>query len=358
MRMSEISFCNKKALNIRSDKFKSFLLSNIREQYNISITDRNAYILNKRSIKNLSKNPHFISLKTSGTNYYLFFTRINEKEYCFFIDKKIKNGYTYPRILSVKYNFSKDVFNDTLLEGELVRCNDNSWLYIIFDIRCYKGINQKKVKMTNKIQNIYSLFDNYDRDKATEVCELQVKRFFDYNEFDMIINEFIPKLNYRVNGLFFNTLNTHHHNYLYFFPRDGKIVKKKVKNDHTGTTIHITENVNKNKMNVLHKIEDKDTTNCCVFVIKKTDKPDVYHLYCVKNNHLVKYSIACVPTLHCSKFIRSIFINNNKDIDLKISCEFNTRFSKWQPKCISNVFYPDSFESIKQVEEKISKASI
>ena len=37
IKTSVISFCNKKALNVVSDKFKSFLLSNLREQYDISI---------------------------------------------------------------------------------------------------------------------------------------------------------------------------------------------------------------------------------------------------------------------------------------------------------------------------------
>ena len=77
IRTSQISFCNKKALNVVSDKFKSFLLSNLREQYNISITDRNAHILNRKSIINLSKNPHLISLKTIGNNYYQIYINPN-----------------------------------------------------------------------------------------------------------------------------------------------------------------------------------------------------------------------------------------------------------------------------------------
>ena len=54
-----------------------------------------------------------MSIKSSGTNYLLFFTRINNTNYCFYIDRKISPGYTVPRIISSKYGFSDDVFTDT-----------------------------------------------------------------------------------------------------------------------------------------------------------------------------------------------------------------------------------------------------
>ena len=375
IRTSEISFCNKKALNIVSDKFKSFLLSNLREQYNISITDRNAHILNRKSIVNLSKNPHLISLKTIGNNYYLFLTRINEVKYCFFIDKKIKNGYTYPRIVSVKYCFDDDFFNDTILEGELVRDYDNNWLFLIFDIRCYKGVNQKNVNLVNKIQNIYTLFDNYSQDSDIELCQLEVKRFFNYSEFDDMMNNFIPNLNYKIAGLFFNTLNMRHHNYLHFFPRNNKNNNRTIKNSYTGASVNITSNNQKRKPSTDNikeyinlpenktdlqqpKIQyDKKSINnikdTMVFTIKKTDKPDVYVIYCIKNNDLIKYGFACVPTLKCSKFIRSAFINSGKDADVKVNCKYNNRFKKWQPISLASVFFPDSFDNIKYSEENL-----
>jgi len=409
IRTSQISFCNKKALNVVSDKFKSFLLSNLREQYNISITDRNAHILNRKSIINLSKNPHLISLKTIGNNYYLFLTRINEVNYCFFIDKKIKNGYTYPRVVSVKYCFQNDFFNDTIFEGELVRDYDNNWLFLIFDVRCYKGINQKNVNLVNKIQNIYSLFDNYTADKDIELCELQVKRFFNYSEFDDMMENFIPKLNYKIGGLFFNTLNMRHHNYLHFFPRKNTNGPRNrvIKNSFTGSSVNVSTHKNRSyherkpstasiktsintsidtsldtyfkttttpdsyvnkyqtkstnlqkdnfsdKPQTSHsfkKFDDKDTM---VFTIKKTDKPDVYLIYCIKNNDLVKYGVACIPTLKCSKFIRSAFINSSKDADVKVNCKYNSRFKKWQPMSVATVFFPDSFDNIKYLEESL-----
>ena len=53
-------------------------------------------------------------VKSSGTNYFLYMTRINNINYCFYIDRKIAPGYTVPRIIATKYGFSESIFNDTL----------------------------------------------------------------------------------------------------------------------------------------------------------------------------------------------------------------------------------------------------
>ena len=58
--------------------------------YNIDLNYKYANIVNKRSIRFLSLQPHLVSIKTAGSNYFLFLTRINEKNTCLFIDRKIK----------------------------------------------------------------------------------------------------------------------------------------------------------------------------------------------------------------------------------------------------------------------------
>jgi hypothetical protein len=102
-----------------------------------------------------------MSIKSSGTNYYLYFTCINNINYCFFIDRKIKSGYTYPRIISVKYAFDDSIFQDTLLDGELVRdSNDNdAWIFLITDILVHKG---KKINcnIVNRFNLLYDMLTN------------------------------------------------------------------------------------------------------------------------------------------------------------------------------------------------------
>ena len=116
-------------------------MNRLKEKHNININKKHAFILNQKSVYFLEKTQHIISIKSSGTNYYLYLTNINNINYCFYIDRKIKSGYTYPRIISVKYSFSDEIFDDTLLDGELVRDQDDndSWIFLITDLLVLKG---------------------------------------------------------------------------------------------------------------------------------------------------------------------------------------------------------------------------
>ena len=79
---------------------------------------------------------HDTTLSCTDSSQYVngFQNNLNNVNYCFFIDRKIKQGYTYPRIISVKYRFSDDVFNDTLFDGELVKDKNNNWMFLIHNL--------------------------------------------------------------------------------------------------------------------------------------------------------------------------------------------------------------------------------
>ena len=77
--------------------------------------------------------------KSLGSPYLLYCTQINDVNYCFLIDKKIKDGYKHPKIFLVHYRFNNDIFKGTLFETELLRDNNNKWQLLIGDIYTYKG---------------------------------------------------------------------------------------------------------------------------------------------------------------------------------------------------------------------------
>ena len=88
---SKISFCGKQACNVVEESFKEELLDILQKNYYISIKDKNFYIVNPRNIKYIEKNPHFLSIKSSGSLYYLFLTRIDDINYCFRLDRGCGN---------------------------------------------------------------------------------------------------------------------------------------------------------------------------------------------------------------------------------------------------------------------------
>ena len=182
---SKISFCGKQACNVVEDSFKGEILDTLQKNYYVSIKDRNFYILNQKNIKYIERNPHILSVKSSGSLYYLFLTKINGGNFCFFIDKKIKDGHNYPRIISINYRFDDELFDNTLFDGELLRDKDENWLYIINNLVIHKGTLMKDKHINQKLNIVYNILTNhYQKDTYLEICPLYVKRLFSNHEFD------------------------------------------------------------------------------------------------------------------------------------------------------------------------------
>lgn len=313
----EISFCDKKAENLVNSETKKYIIDSLKSNFNVSITDKYALILNEKNIKYLSLNPHLITLKTSGSNYFLYLTKLNGINSCLFIDRKIKQGYTYPRIICVKYRFHDDLYNNTLFDGELVKDKENNWMFLINKLILYKGEIIKCNYITN-INKIYNLLTNYyTKDNNLDICPLLVKKVFTYNEYDDFLTKFMPNLKYGIRGIYFNTLNTKHANYLFLINNNSNSNRDQRPKKKLQST---------NKYNSKPEIT---STNLVVFELQKTAQPEIYDLYCINNNTLHKYNIACVPTMRSSKKIQSFF-GDGKD-KILVECKYVEKFNKYEP---------------------------
>jgi hypothetical protein len=343
LKTKEISFCDKLANNVVNIENKSLILDKL-SKYGISFNGRSAVIVNNIILNNLVNNPHLIGLKSSGTNYLLFLTKINDINYCFYIDRKLKQGYSYPRIISTKYRFDDTIFRDTLLEGELVRDHSNNWSFLIGDLLCYKG--EKEVSNIsirfNKIYNMLSKF--YIRDDTLEICPLIVKRLFMYNDIDYIKDEFIENLPYSCRGLYFYTLNTKHSNYLYLFQSGFKIKCKSESNEEIINNSNTTNSNTTNSNTTNSNTTNSNTTNSITTIkskyiilgIMKTINPEIYNVYCNKSGELYTYGIAHIGSLRKSKLILSIFEDLGLNEVVNMECEYSEKFKKWEPIKISN----------------------
>ena len=326
-----LSFCGEEVKNIVNSEAKQYIID-ILAKYDVKINNKRAYILNNKSVYFLEKTQHIISIKSTGTNYYLFFTNINNTNYCFYIDRKIKQGYTLPRIISVKYRFDDIIFQDTLIDGELIKNDENYWMFLINDMLIYKG-NKLECNIVNRFNKIYEMLKtHYIIDKNIDICPIIVKKLFLYNKYDYLITQFIPSLPYKTKGLYFNTLNTKHANQLYIFNNENK-----------------RENVipyNNKKTDKIDKETLRNDKSKMIFKVVKTNQTEIYDLYCKLNNEntLIKYNVACIPNLKASKFIKKLLSTN---LQAYVFCNFNQKFKKWEP--ISSC--PDSF-SINDISEK------
>lgn len=317
---TKTSFCNVEIDNITTNEAKEYILNQMSIFCSgIKFNSRYAKVYNEQYSKNL-KNPHVFCLKSSGTPYLLFLTQINSTNYCFLIDKKLNDKYSYPKILIVPYTFSDELYNGTLFECELIRDRNNKWSLGINDIYYNQGKSMNKIIVIERINAIHDIFQNlYSESEYSNTCSIFIKKYFDYKDMKYVQDEFIPNLSYNTRGFYFVPLRIDYSKILYLLPRENN-----PKHNLSGNNKKQLSKKNNN----FKKIK-KDNT--FVFRIMKTMKPDVYELYLKDEDNLVKKGIALVQTTKLSHKLFSFFKDKDQLSEVKVECVYNDNFKKWVP---------------------------
>jgi len=290
MKNKQIYFCNKKSTLLDFDTVKD-LIKQIKFKLKFNFESQKIIDL-KNHESYLEENPYLATFDTKGTKFLLFLTIFQRKKYCLFINYKDVNKL---KIYSVKFRFSDELYNGTLLDGELTMNDKNSWIYLVTDIYYESGNCIKYTALSDKLQIISNILKNkYKYDDFMNVCHIQLKSFFLYSHFDILKNK-----------------ETENQYDIVFVPEYFKMEKLKV----TISSI-------KKKQIITSTIDN--------YEIRKTEIPDVFKLF--KNDKF--HSIACIAKLDTSIFVRNLFNNNNKN-PIIVKCNYSKRFDSWIPFEIS-----------------------
>ena len=199
-----ISFADRIAFNIKSNDFKDIILNKLYQLYGLKIIQKHYYLLNGNSAEYIKNNKYLCCLRSNGNPYYIFFTKYNDIPIIYFIDKKIHPNYQKPRIILVKGLFDISLFDNTLLDGEMIKTFDKKWEMVFNDIISYKGQHLKNVDLSNRLKMIYNLLENdYTKDDVIDVCTYKVKVYYNLHK-DSINNllELSKKLHYTSRGIY------------------------------------------------------------------------------------------------------------------------------------------------------------
>ena len=285
----------------------------------------------------------------------MFLTKYNNVNTCFYIDKKIKEGFNLPRILILKQRFENDIFNDTLLEGELIRTKKLNWLFLFSNIYVYKAdiINENMIEKINKIY--YILTNEYHADIYLDPCKYEVKKIFNFNQYNELIDNFIPNLPYSVKGITFHPINKKYNNLLFVFDRKINNKKKEEENVISNTT-GINYSSNDDKMDYKNEISNFNDSILKVdlkdviikFKIVSTETPDIFNLHILNSDKYVLFGMANVQTLKCSKFVKKIFEDSNDD-DIIVNCKYSDKFNKWEPFSVCQEEKADDLKKLKDI---------
>jgi len=353
-----ISFSNRIALNIKNNEHKDSILNELFTLYKIKILQRHHHTLDMTNINIVTTN-HMMNLRSNGNRYYLYFTLYKDVETMYYIDKKIHPGYQRPRIIFGRGLFDKKLFKNTLLDGELVKCKDASWTFLINDIVCYEGKHLNNKTLSQRLEIIYNLLDKqYTPDSTIDVCNYKVKCYFNmYKESIEELHKLSNNLNYTCRGIYIWPNDLKYKPKLYNFDDASVIdVIRKTKDITEFKTIDVEEN----KKNNIEPHIIANTINCAnepknkeenildeninkllcnkenrILYLTKTLEPDIYNIYETENTNDKLLGIALVQTMNDSKLLRTAFRDKNAMTFIKFICTYDEKFNKW--KAISQI---------------------
>lgn len=342
MNVSEISFCGRVGFNIKSEDAKRNILQKLENTYGLKIvakhyekfTSENA----ERSMRNINNNLHMICTRTNGNPYFLYLVKINFTNYCIFIDKKIQQGYYYPRMIISHIFFEDSLFDkDIVFDGEMIKLNDGKWTYMINDLLVHNNKYLTDTNLVKRMNICYEMLGQCYQNTDTDIFKIMVKKYFTYDQLNHLIDDFIPSRKYSCRGIYFKPLYLKFKDILVNF--DDSLVCKveRVKYKNVKNFLLLGDDVTKQVVEEVlipkpleinkEKIE-LQTSGSTTFMVKKTSNPDVYELYTSSNEYV---DIAYIPKLSVSKKMRELFRDVNLVTKLQIECEYYDKFKKWFP---------------------------
>jgi hypothetical protein len=342
--ISEISFCDKVGFNIKSNDTKKWILESLENRYGIKIIAKHFDKFQERSMNNLNNNLHMLCVRTNGNPYFLYLVKINFTNYCILIDKKVQQGYFYPRMILVRLHFDNDLFEkETIFDGEMVKNKDSSWSYLINDVIVHEGRYLNNMNLAKRLHLCLDMLEKRFVASSLDVFNVLVKGYFKYDEIEYMVKEYIPNRPYTCRGLYFKPLYLKFRETLVNF--DDSLVQKVerikfkdvkqflLKGDTSIPSTNIQ--VQPNEINTSKSTSppssvssfNMDIQPIRKFFVKKTSDPDVYELY----DSDKYFGIACIPNMKTSKYMKQIFQDKNIVTKVELDLEYSERFGKYIP---------------------------
>ena len=231
--MNPTYFSSKKSLQIVSHQIKNDIKTLISNIGSFNLTSKYYTFLNKKNVNNLKESNFLVTLSTFGKKFVLFITKYNTKKYCIFINKKNDS------MIVTQLKFTDDVFLGTLFDGELIKNENDKWIYLINDIAYYKNENIVTKSFLERQSIIDNILKNEHENNYIDTNQsfyISKKTYFEYKNIKDLSENYVKYLNYKCSGLYFKNINNFSDNYLFIFPEcrsDSKILNNGVCFDNT-----------------------------------------------------------------------------------------------------------------------------
>lgn len=341
MQTGIISFCGKNTgVNIKSNDTKRLLTEKL-NQYGINILKKHFDKFTPEIEKRIKQTNHLISIKSNGNPYLLFLTRFNGVDTAMYVDKKIQHGYFLPRIIIDRLSFKSTLFEDTIIDGEMVKINDEKWLFVMNDLFVYRSRKMIKFSLLQRLKKLHEILETKYFPIPNQKYAIQIKKYF--KGIDEALT-FRDELEYTSRGIQYKPVNNRFKYILKNFDDSLITDVKRVKYSSTnkfleGSAVLLNEkpaerieevydiNCSKQPPPVVPSATVQSDSLIKALQLQKTDQPDVYKLFEGDSD----IGIASVSTMKTSKMLSKAFANVNLNEKKLFECEFSERFQKWVP---------------------------
>ena len=326
--MQQIYFCDEKVVLHNDKMFQEAIKRHCMTIFQSTITYQFYEFSNEFATRAMHRIPHLLSLRTSGTKYFLLLTRINGANETFFVRRNIFSKASSPSsdvIVSVRsLKFHDDLYSNggTLFEGEMVRCNksdaDNTmkpWRFIINDVVGRNGVHLRNVNICKRLWMINDIFRRFYEHTVEALCDFETCHYYHYNEFNAMMHEASRKDNaYTYTSIIFKPMHL----------KFSEVVLDIA----NGNMKMWTE---QRPIGPEQQQQQQGDDNTALFYAMRTPRPDTYLLYDDMTSDMGRDRIAAVNSLDLSKQMARLFGDALMNERRPVHCTFSHKFGRWVP---------------------------
>ena len=215
-----VDFCNSKAYLIDSKELKEKVFLECEMLFGCSLKRDRFPGPQPVAIeyKNLPlKENYMVCEKSDGERAILLLLQINNKPMCFMINRN-QEFYFIDHL-----SFKKEVFEGTIMDGELIKTKSGTWNYLIHDCMAYNGTSFLETSHRLRYACIIDLIVKRYSNKETDCVNIKTKLFYEYGPGIVKTWEHIQKTTEnKIDGLIFTPVDRP-----VIFGRDNSLFKWK-----------------------------------------------------------------------------------------------------------------------------------
>lgn len=148
--------------------------------------------IERRHIPQLWKNPYVVCEKTDGVRHAIMCLKFQEKKYCLVVNRNLEfmvMGLRFPA-------------TDVILDGEMVKCHDGKWKFVVYDatsvslVEQKAGLDARLCAAKGVIRRVLKV--------SGDPFRIDIKKFWPVEKFQEFQEATFP---YETDGLVFTPLN-------------------------------------------------------------------------------------------------------------------------------------------------------